>query len=272
MISGTLHAGVWPLLEDDGTGPLSIRKPVLFGISTGVTLLSLAWVARLVTAWRHDPWLRGLVAWSAALEVALITLQYWRGVPSHFYAATPLDAALGWAIGGLTTVLAAGIFLWTARTFGTWPAEPEMRLATQVGMLLLSLGCVLGFAIAAYGGYRLSQSEAPEIFGRAGITKFAHGMPIHAIQGLMPWAWLLGRCRIAPRRRWQSVASLSAAMALASGYSLAQTLLGRARWDASPWTLILLAAGVIFGMASLWPLIVSEKSQRQPAVKPWPNR
>ena len=92
LVSAAVHGGV--ALVDGGAwaGPVSWRKPILFGESFGLLLWSLVWMLRqLPERW----WIRipaGMVAISSVLEVALITLQRWRGVASHFNRETPFDA------------------------------------------------------------------------------------------------------------------------------------------------------------------------------------
>ncbi|RYE89910.1 MAG: hypothetical protein EOO75_11010, partial [Myxococcales bacterium] len=117
VASGLVHVGVWAV--DGGTsmaGPVSWRKPIVFGLSSGVTTLSVAWLVSLL---RASPgrarWAR-LYAATMALEIALIDVQRWRGVGSHFNVATPLDGAVFAAMGVLivtamvaTTALGVGV-------------------------------------------------------------------------------------------------------------------------------------------------------------------
>src|SRR5262245_31090064 len=77
------------------TGPVSLRKPATFA-ETGWLV---AWsVAIILPALRTRAWQRHVVGAAALLfgvgETAIIGIQAWRGVPSHYNFTTPLDAAL----------------------------------------------------------------------------------------------------------------------------------------------------------------------------------
>ncbi|MFO0527171.1 MAG: hypothetical protein ACK52A_03650, partial [Planctomycetota bacterium] len=92
--SGLLHLLLWRLGTEPWESPISFRKPALFGISTGLTLWSCLWVLRQLPGSRLATSLGRLLTGTLLLEVALITLQTWRGVPSHFNRSTPTDAAI----------------------------------------------------------------------------------------------------------------------------------------------------------------------------------
>jgi hypothetical protein len=46
LASGLVHAGVWAVLGGPWEGPVTWRKPILFGISAGLTSLSAGWTVR----------------------------------------------------------------------------------------------------------------------------------------------------------------------------------------------------------------------------------
>jgi hypothetical protein len=48
MISAVLHMGVFLIDDLPWTGPVSWRKPVLFGFSFGVTLITVGWMMGLM--------------------------------------------------------------------------------------------------------------------------------------------------------------------------------------------------------------------------------
>ena len=52
VASGLLHLPVWAVLGGPWEGPVTWRKPILFGISGGLTAISLGWVwAMLQLQW-----------------------------------------------------------------------------------------------------------------------------------------------------------------------------------------------------------------------------
>ncbi len=89
IATGLLHAAVWAVVGGSAAGPLSWRKPTTFGISFGLTTLTLGWVARFLPVRRATGWVAACLLYaSTALEVAWVSLQHARGVPSHCNTAT----------------------------------------------------------------------------------------------------------------------------------------------------------------------------------------
>src|SRR5205814_500094 len=94
LVSGLMHLGL--LIAGGGSwqGPLSLRKPATFGLSFGVTLVTIVWVASFLRLTdRRRAALVGAFTAACVLETALVSLQAWRGVPSHFNVETTFDAA-----------------------------------------------------------------------------------------------------------------------------------------------------------------------------------
>jgi hypothetical protein len=231
VASGFVHVGVWAALGGPWEGAVTWRKPILFGISGGLTAISLGWAwARL--PWRRgDLWLARLTAWALVIEVALIDLQRWRGVASHFNRQTPLDSWLYDVMGGLILFVTAVIIDLTVRWFRTRPPVPaDMLLAARAGLVLLAVSCLLGIWASVYGDMQVAAGRPPEIFGAAGVVKFPHGVVIHAIQWLPFIAWAARRAGLGDRTRTLIVAAATAASALLLAYALTQTLAGRPRF------------------------------------------
>ena len=123
ILSGVVHAVV--LLTSGGTwdGPLSLRKPTTFGLSFGLTLINVTFIASFVRlAGRARTWLLGLFAGAATLETSLVSLQAWRGVPSHFNVETPFDAVVAQACGHQSA--------WPFAP-GSWPSSPPRSPAAS---------------------------------------------------------------------------------------------------------------------------------------------
>src|SRR4029453_633477 len=89
---------------------------------------------------------------ASILETALVTLQAWRGVPSHFNVATSFDALVtrGLAAGGVVLVLL--IVAMTVAAFRPNASVPaSLHLAVQVGFVLLCGAMVVGGVMIAPG-------------------------------------------------------------------------------------------------------------------------
>lgn len=256
VASGILHAGLWAVLGGPWEGPVTWRKPILFGISGGLTCLSLGWVFVRLPRRRGDLLLANLTAAALAVEVLLIDLQCWRGVASHFNRTTPLDGFLYDLMGGLilfVTLVTADL---TLRSLGRQlPLPADMALALRAGLVFLLVSCLLGIAVGLHGERQLAAGLEPERYGTAGVPKFPHGMVIHAIQWLPLVAWVAGRAGLDAGRRRALVALATVGTAGLLVYAVLQTIAGRVRFDTTPFTATVLAVSVLcLGIAALAPL------------------
>jgi len=246
IASGLAHLSVWAMLGGPWEGPVTWRKPILFGISAGLTSLSLGWAWSKLPWRRGDVWLAASVAWALLIEVAAIDLQAWRGVASHFNRSTPLDSFLYDAMGVLilwVTLVAVdltGRFLWQPTGL---PAD--MLLAARAGLVLLVISCLLGIWVSVHGDMRMAAGLEPERYGAAGVPKFPHGAVIHALQWLPMLAWAGQWAGFTERRRMRLLAAATVGTSLLGCFALVQTLAGRSRFDLTPVTGPLLAGGVI---------------------------
>jgi hypothetical protein len=126
-------------------------KPAKFAASIALTAPALAFILGEMRA-RLDPrrwrWLDRagvLIAGLAALELAAITLQAARGVPSHFNYATRFDAAVFETMGASIALLWLAELFITVRTFRMRLSTPARTWAIRLGLC----GTLLGGAIGA---------------------------------------------------------------------------------------------------------------------------
>ena len=246
IASGLAHLVVWAVLGGPWEGPVSWRKPILFGISGGLTSLSLGWAwSKLPSRW-GDGWLAATAAWTLLVEVALIDLQAWRGMASHFNRATPFDSFLYDAMGLLILWVTLVSVDLTIRFFRQ-PAgvARDMLLAARAGLVLLVISCVLGIWVSVHGDMRMAAGLAPDRYGAAGVPKFPHGAVIHALQWLPMLAWAARRAGFTERWRVWLVAAATCGTALLGCFALLQTIAGRSRFDVTPFTGALLGIGLV---------------------------
>lgn len=251
MISGLLHGVVWQVNGGEWEGAVSWRKPILFGLSTGVTVLSIAWVSTKVRPRRGDGPLLFAFALTLAVEVVLITLQQWRNQPSHFNRSTSTDAAILTLIEVLITFATVYIVSLTVRVYGPLNATPAMQRAIRDGMALLVLGCLLGVLITLVGYQSVENGTDPATFGEGGVLKFPHGIPLHAIQ-FLPLVVTL-----AESRRWsqstirklvRSGTLLTLSFTL---FGILQTFTGRPRFEFWPTSYAMLSLLVAISLTPL---------------------
>ena len=153
VLVGTAHLAM-PLVDPrPWLGPVSWRKPVTFGVSFGLTLITITWVSSyLRMASRTRTLLLTVFAVDCVVEVLGITVQAWRHVPSHFNTESPLDAAIAFslALGGVVLIGTLGSMAVIALR-GRVDGPPSMRLAVRAGFGLLLAGLAAGVAMIARG-------------------------------------------------------------------------------------------------------------------------
>lgn len=260
IASGFLYTLLWLVAGETWEGPTSMRKPILFGLSTGVTLLSVLQVWRNLRPRRFDGWLIGGLTLALVLEVGLIDLQQARGVPSHFNRSTALDAVITDAMGVLILAATAVLVDVTVRAHRSIQAPADRAFAARRGMLLLLLGCGLGVVITAVGEAQAARGMPPETYGAAGVLKFPHGLPLHAIQIFQLQVWALGAW---PMARRLAVLRASAWLVLGSTlYGWVQTFGGFPRFPPSG-----LGAAVALGVGiGLIGLLWRDRAAWRPTV------
>lgn len=245
VASGLAHVPIWAIVGGPWEGPVTWRKPILFGISGGLTAISLGWVWSMLGWRRGDGLLARATAWALVVEVFLIDLQRWRGVGSHFNRATPLDSFLFDTMGALIVAVTLVIGDLTLRLLLRRPAvAADMLLAARSGMLLLFISCLLGIWVGMHGDVRVQQGLDPTRLGAGGVPKFPHGVVIHAVQWLPALAWGAWRAGVVASVRWRLVALAAVGSTLFLVYAVAQTALGRARFDVIPATAAVLVAAL----------------------------
>ncbi|MEL7498166.1 MAG: hypothetical protein AAFN77_11180 [Planctomycetota bacterium] len=242
--SGLVHLIIYATQDGSWEGPVSWRKPILFGLSTGMTMLSMAWIWPRLKPARYDGWLIPTISFGLVFEVALITVQQWRGVASHFNHETLLDQTFDLIITVFVTLAALAIFDLTRRSWRSFDATPDIRLAVRWGMNFLSVSCLIGFWMLWFGGRQMAAGNDPGLVGNAGVAKFPHGVTIHSIQFLPLLCWILWRFGFEDSTRRSAVAWVIGSMALLLLFSIMQTAAGRSRFDLTLSSGLVLAAGM----------------------------
>ncbi|HSH23169.1 MAG TPA: hypothetical protein VK975_03820 [Acidimicrobiales bacterium] len=259
VLWGIAHLGVFFVDGGPWDGPVSWRKPVTFGVSFGVTALAVAFVATFLSLGRRSSWLLlGSFGVASALEVLWVSVQRWRGVPSHF-AKEGLDAALFFSAGLTIGVIGLVLVVVNVLAMRRLDAPPSMALAIRAGLVLLLVGQVLGGAIIANGNAidRLPTEAELAVFGAAGAMKVPHAVALHAIEVLPALAWVLGFASPGEGRRRFLVAVGAAGYAALVPASAAQTFAGLAPLDLA-WPGAVLALVGLAGLAGAWAAALAQ--------------
>lgn len=193
--SGLFHLVVFFVDGGPWDGPVSWRKPFTFGVSFGLTLITLAWVStKIKLTDRGRGVLIGIFTGACVYEVGTITMQAWRGVPSHFNLETPFDAVVSrsLAVGG--ALLIAIIATLTAAAFRRAPGvDRSMRIAVRTGLLTLDAAMLIGAVMIARGMTLVFGGHQQLAYAVGGWLKPAHAITMHAVLALPLLAWLLSR-------------------------------------------------------------------------------
>lgn len=261
LLLGIFHIAVQLIAPRAWESNVGWRKPILFGLSTGITLVSLSWVAAVVK--QRRVWIPAItISVLASLEVLIITIQTWRNVPAHFNNGGAIDQILANSIDAMLVFITLAIFYLTWQSFKTQDLAADWLLALRLGMIYLSFGCLLGFGVAIYGNFILSSGGDPTLIKPNGVPKFVHGMPLHALQILPLATFFLRLLNSNLNYRITSIWFISHAIALATLYAFWQTLNGMSRFEFNLVGTLLLGGVLVCGAAALFFGILLQNKAR----------
>jgi hypothetical protein len=263
--SGLFHLGVYAVDGGPWQGPLSWRKPVTFGLSFGLTLVTAAWAMSFLRlgAWTRT-WLLGVFTVACVIEVFGISLQRWRGEESHFNEETAFNTVLSrGGLAGGALVLVAFVIVVTVLNLRPAPYLPaSMRLALRSGWLLLLGAMAVGVAMVMTAVIELNTPGVPEpvqqqaAYSSAGWLKPAHAITMHAILLLPGLAWLASHTTWDEARRLRVMVLATGSYWLLAVVVVGETLAGAGLLRAPMWADALVAAGLL-GFAAAGVLVLT---------------
>jgi len=227
LVSGFIHLAVTVATGGGWDGPLSMRKPATFGLSFGLTLINVTLIASLLPL--SDRFRRrfiGIFTAACVLETLLVSMQAWRGVPSHFNMSTPFDTVVAQtlAIGGVALVVS--IVVLTIAAFRHGHALPApMRLALRAGLVALIGAQVSGGLMIATGVRYVIAGRPESAYELGGWLKPVHGVLMHGILVLPLLAWWVTRSNLESHLQMRAMRAGLAVYALVVIVALATVLL-----------------------------------------------
>jgi hypothetical protein len=270
LLVGLAHAALWAVAGGPVAGALSWRKPTTFGISFGLTTLTLAWVATYLPVRPAIGWTAaGLLCAASTYEVAWVTVQHARGVPAHFNDTTPLDERLFIAGAVMVAIAIAVIAAMTLAALVRTTASAPMAVAIRAGLVGLLAAQAAGVWMLLHGLALVDADADPTLqsmstVGVAGSMKFAHAVPMHAIQVLAVLAWWLSRSGLAQRRQTQLVALAVVGYGGLVGVALGRTSSGLAPLGlGDAWTLGYLPAAALVAAPAVAAITASTAHHRR---------
>lgn len=180
-------------------GPVSWRKPVVFNASFALLMAAMVWVLRRLPQ-RRGAWVPTITLGAfSVIEVFVITMQQWRGQPSHFNENSLFDDAMFGIMGSSVALIILSVLafsVWACLQFRGNAAE---RIAVITGLAGVLVAGYIGGSMVTEGEAVLAATgEVPYevVFGAAGSGKLAHFIGLHGLQFLA----LLAIVAPAPRR------------------------------------------------------------------------
>jgi hypothetical protein len=223
ILAGLFHLGVFFVRGGPWYGPVSWRKPTTFGLSFGLTLITIAWVGSFL---RARAWLLAVFAVACVLEVVLISVQAWRHVPSHFNNEGPLNTAIAFSLAGGGAVLIVVLAGLTVLAFRPAPErDPAMRLALRAGFVALMGALASGAAMIAKGMVLVKTGHQQAAYTAADALKPVHAVTMHAVLVLPALAWLLTYLPTTADGRRTVIARVTWAYALATAVVILVSLI-----------------------------------------------
>ena len=208
LLAGAFHFSVYLVDGGPWEGPVSWRKPTTFGVSFGLTLITVTWVTSYLRVGpRTRSVLLGVFAVDCVAEVAGITVQAWRQVPSHFNMETATNTSVSMMLAAGGAVLIAVLVTFAVYAFRGDPDLPaSMRLALRAGFVTLLIGLASGAAMIARGVTLVNTGHQQLAYQLGGFLKPVHAVSLHGVLVLPALAWLLGRLQWSEPRRTRALA------------------------------------------------------------------
>lgn len=269
--SAAFHVLVLLVTGGDWNGAVSFRKPITFGVSVGLLLWTCGWVMdRLPSRRTLEGSLAPVLIGSGLVEVALITVQAWRGVASHFNITTATDSIIFSAMGasiGVFSLALVGLAIWAVVQR---PADRVTRWGVLGGLALVITGLGLGQWVIGLGMDMAEQlGHAPDtvVAGEAGVAKFPHAMALHGIQLFIGASILARSGRLGERSQLNAVRLTIFGYVTLVAWSIVHTNAGRAPFDFSGLEGILgLAGAMMLGAAAILIAVGLLRPAQDPAL------
>jgi hypothetical protein len=220
-------------------GPVSFRKAMTFAETGWLLSWAVGWLLPLIVMRR---WERGFVAFGALLfalgETFVMSLQVWRGQPSHYNDTTPFDFALFGVSGIIAVVFMLSMLVLLRAAFRERDLQPSVLLSIRAGTIIMLVGVATGWIMSANSGgvWQGSAHLRDTMFdfevreGAVGGDLVAlHAIGVHGLSLVPLVAWLLSYSPLSEATRYRLTAMVVAAIALLL------IVLGAFVFTATPW-------------------------------------
>lgn len=251
LASAVFHVGVLLITGGSLSGNVSFRKAVTFGESFGVTALSLVWFMSFTGISKTTGWILSVsLTFAIFCEVFLVTMQVWRGVPSHFNFTTPFDATVFGIMGIMISIVGVVILVIMIRMFTFLKVSASYALSLRIGVGLLFVSQLIGIIMIVKGG---------NTFGANGVLTFPHALGLHGAQVVPFLGWILMRKNLDEKRQMGILFIGASGYVILFAISAFQAFTGVGPLDLGvrTWLVVLTGVGMLAGAYGL--AIISNK-------------
>lgn len=279
-VSMVVHGVLLIMTGGSIEGPSSLRKAMTFAETGWLLAWSIGWLLPLVPLRRRERWLIvGGALQFAVAETFLMSLQVWRGVPSHYNFSTPFDTAVFYSTGVGALIIMATIAVLLRASLRPSDLAPSLRLAIQAGSLIMLIGFAIGLLmILNFGGIwqggdhflaMLTRDASGRYNGPAagmigGDLVVLHALGVHGLQIVPLPAWLLTRTTLDERRRYRLTALVTLSYLALIAILSVQAFRGLplSALDVPTLTTLMLAASLFVGSHAAVGLALLQRRRR----------
>jgi hypothetical protein len=206
IAAGSLAVALLGLIVDPRViqGAPAWLKPMKFGISITLYLVTLRWMLSFISGHRRLLLaITGVMVATLVGEIALIDLQVVRGTTSHFNDSTAFDSAVFDAMGGMVSMLFVATAVAAVLVLRRRGLDAGVAVGMRWGLLVSLLGMAEAGLMIANRGWNDGGGHtvgAPDGGPGLPITDWSllhgdlrvgHFVGLHALQALPILAWLL---------------------------------------------------------------------------------
>ena len=244
MLTGIAHLVAYLLTPGAVLeGPIGFRKPMVFGLSAGFTLVTMGWILQF---YKSRPKLHtvmmSLMSAALVIEIIIIDVQRFRGLPSHFNMGTTLDMALWFTMGMSILIFALVSTTEALLSLEKMKGTPAMNLAIRAAMLLFFFSQISGQLIVSHGTehvmpngvFLMENVETSTTVGEAGNLKLPHAISLHSIQALPLLGLLLIGLSWSERTQKFLVCSATIGFTAITLFTQLHAYSGKSIWDLPP--------------------------------------
>ena len=142
-------------------------------------------------------------------EVGFITLQQWRGVPSHFNTVTSFDLGVVITMGALFVPLVLSLLSIAIWSWVSLPRGTNLTFGMRIGMVFLLVGQVVGIIVILDAIALLKvNGNILALYPAINAYKIPHAISLHAAQAL-PVVGLVADSALESRRTGKWVVVLA---------------------------------------------------------------